>query len=196
MFRFSTEDCAFDSRIEDDIRQYFGKDVSKFVDNGLKVDRKVELYKHQTISLGEIKKRREAGIRAFLIELPTAAGKSRIVEEDLKEYAKGKENFHGLILVPGVDILSDWKERVQKDLPELSQCLDIRTYAYMARHYTEVSSSYYTYLVVDEAHHAVAPVLKRVIQYFHTEFTIGLTATDQRPDKKKLETVFGTYSTC
>lgn len=38
-------------------------------------------------------------------------------------------------------------------------------------------------------------MLKRVIQYFNTDFTIGLTATDQRPDKKKLETVFGTYST-
>ena len=46
-----------------------------------------------------------------------------------------------------------------------------------------------------EAHHAVALVLKRVIQYFDTDFTIGLTATDQRPDRKKLETVFGTYST-
>ena len=46
-----------------------------------------------------------------------------------------------------------------------------------------------------KSHHAVAPVLKRVIQYFNTDFTIGLTATDQRPDKKKLETVFGTYST-
>ena len=46
-----------------------------------------------------------------------------------------------------------------------------------------------------EAHHAVAPVLKRVIQYFDTDFTIGLTATDQRPDKKKLETVFGSYTT-
>lgn len=45
-----------------------------------------------------------------------------------------------------------------------------------------------------EAHHAVAPVLKRVIQYYNTDFMIGLTATDQRPDKKKLETVFGTYS--
>jgi hypothetical protein len=41
----------------------------------------------------------------------------------------------------------------------------------------------------------VAPVLKRVIQYFNADFTVGLTATDQRPDKKKLETVFGTYST-
>lgn len=41
----------------------------------------------------------------------------------------------------------------------------------------------------------MAPILKRVIQYYNTDFTIGLTATDQRPDKKKLETVFGTYST-
>ena len=47
----------------------------------------------------------------------------------------------------------------------------------------------------DEAHHAVAPILKRVIQYYDTDFTVRLTATDQRPDKKKLETVFGTYST-
>ena len=52
-----------------------------------------------------------------------------------------------------------------------------------------------SYLTRAEAHHAVAPVLKRVIQYFDTEFTIGLTATDQRPDKKKLESVFGSYTT-
>lgn len=38
-------------------------------------------------------------------------------------------------------------------------------------------------------------MLKRVIQYYNADFTIGLTATDQRPDKKKLETVFGSYST-
>ena len=48
---------------------------------------------------------------------------------------------------------------------------------------------------MDEAHHAVAPVLKRVVQYYRTAFTIGLTATDQRPDKRKLETVFGSYTT-
>lgn len=126
LFRFSTEDCAFENRIEDDIKQYFGNDASNFIDDGLKIDRSVELYEHQSISLQEIQKRRDAGIKAFLIVLPTAAGKSKIVEE---------------------------------------------------------------------AHHAVAPILKRVIQYYNADFTIGLTATDQRPDKKKLETVFGSYST-
>jgi len=195
LFRFSTEDCAFDNRIEDDIKQYFGKDTSDFIDSGLRIDRTVELYEHQTVSLQEIQKRREAGIKAFLIVLPTAAGKSKIVEEDLRDFAKNSQGFKGLILVPGVNTLADWEERIKTSLPELVDKIDIRTYAYMVRHYTDVRSDYYSYVVVDEAHHAVAPVLKRVIQYYNPDFTIGLTATNQRPDKKKLETVFGTYST-
>lgn len=130
-----------------------------------------------------------------MIVLPTAAGKSKIVEEDLREFAKNKKSFKGLILVPGINILADWNQKVHNSLPELEDKIDIRTYAYMARHYTELSSDYYNYIVVDEAHHAVAPILKRVIQYYNADFTIGLTATDQRPDKKKLETVFGSYST-
>lgn len=98
--------------IEDDIKQYFGNDASKFIDNGLKIDRSVELYEHQSISLQEIQKRRDAGITAFLIVLPTAAGKSKIVEEDLREFAKNKKGFKGLILVPGINILADWNQRV------------------------------------------------------------------------------------
>lgn len=60
---------------------------------------------------------------------------------------------------------------------------------------SEICAGKYNYIVVDEAHHAVSPVLKRVIQYFTPDFLIGLTATDQRPDKKKLETIFGNYKT-
>ena len=195
LYRFSSDDCSFGSRIEDDIKRYFGKDTSGFIDNCIKVDRKVELYEHQTISLNEIQKRRNDGIKAFLIVLPTASGKSKIIEEDIKIFSKNKTNFKALVLVPGNSTFSDWKERVKNSLTELTDKIDIKTYAYMARHYTEFKSDYYNYIVIDEAHHAVAPVLKRVIQYFNADFTIGLTATDQRPDKKKLETIFGTYST-
>ena len=150
LFRFSTEDCAFENRIEDDIKQYFGKDTSEFVDDGLKIDRKVELYEHQTVSLQEIQKRREAGIKAFLIVLPTAAGKSKIVEEDLREFAKSRQDFKGLILVPGVNILTDWQDRIRTSLPELTDKIEIKTYAYMARHYADAQPDYYNYLVVDD----------------------------------------------
>ena len=195
LYRFSTEDCSFDSRIEDDIKQYFGKDPSLFVNEGLKIERSVELYEHQSVSLKEIKNRRANGVNAFLVVLPTAAGKSKIVEEDIKEFSKGKNDFRGLVLVPGTRTKADWDERVVKSLPNLKDNIDIFTYSYLARHYSEIPSHYYSYLVVDEAHHAVAPVLKRVIQYFNPDFMIGLTATDQRPDKKKLEAVFGSYTT-
>ena len=106
LFRFSTEDCAFDNRIEDDIKRYFGKDTSDFIDNGLKIDRPVVLYEHQTVSLQEIQKRREAGIKAFLIVLPTAAGKSKIVEEDLRDFAKNSQGFKGLIFK--INISKNW----------------------------------------------------------------------------------------
>lgn len=195
LFRFSSEDCAYKERVEDDIKQYFGDDTSDFVDSGIKVDRKVELYEHQDISLKEIKRRREDGIKACLLVFPTASGKSKIVEEDIKQFSKDYSNFKSLILVPNISVLNDWKDRIASSLSELKDKIDVYTYLYMAKHYSEYDSNYYNYLVVDEAHHSVAPVLKRVIQYFNPDFLIGLTATDDRPDKKKLETVFGSYST-
>ncbi len=195
LFRFSSEDCAYKQRIEDDIKEYFGDDTSEFIDNGIKVDRKVELYEHQNLSLEEIRKRRDAGIKAFLVVLPTASGKSKIVEEDIKDFSKNFDDFKALVLVPSVDTCKDWKDRIDNSLFDLKDNIDVYTYSYMAKHYSEYNSNHYNYIVVDEAHHAVAPVLKRVIQYFDADFLIGLTATDQRPDKKKLESVFGSYST-
>lgn len=195
LYRFSTEDCLFKDRIEDDIRSYLGKDTSGFREAGLLLERKTELYEHQEISLAQIQERREKGIRAFLIVLPTAAGKSRIVEEDIQKFAAGKEQFRALILAPNTNIIADWKERIDKDLQPLQDRIDIKTYSYAVRHYHEKTRDYYSYIVVDEAHHAVAPMLKRVIQYYAPEFLVGLTATDQRPDKKRLEEIFGNYTT-
>lgn len=195
LYRFSTEDCRFKDRIEDDIRSYLGKDTSGFREAGLLLERKTELYEHQEISLAQIQERREKGIRVFLIVLPTAAGKSRIVEEDIQKFAAGKEQFRALILAPNTNIIADWKERIDKDLQPLQDRIDIKTYSYAVRHYHEKTRDYYSYIVVDEAHHAVAPMLKRVIQYYAPEFLVGLTATDQRPDKKRLEEIFGNYTT-
>lgn len=195
LYRFSTEDCRFKDRIEDDIRSYLGKDTSGFREAGLLLERKTELYEHQEISLAQIEERREKGICAFLIVLPTAAGKSRIVEEDIQKFAAGKEQFRALILAPNTNVIADWKERINKDLQPLQDRIDIKTYSYAVRHYHEKTRDYYSYIVVDEAHHAVAPMLKRVIQYYAPEFLIGLTATDQRPDKKRLEEIFGNYTT-
>ncbi len=195
LYRFSTEDCQFESRIEDDIRTFFGDDVSKFEENGLLIDRKVKLYDHQVATLQDIEKKRIEGINTFLIVFPTASGKSRIVEEDMRAFAAGKSEFKALVLAPNTNIVKDWHNRIDESLREYKDKIEVNTFAYIVRNYTKISPTEYTYIVIDEAHHGVAPMLKRVIQYFTPEFMIGLTATDQRPDKKKLESVFGSYKT-
>lgn len=195
LYRFSTEDCQFESRIEDDIRTFFGEDVSKFEENGLLIDRPVELYDHQVATLQDIEKKRKEGIKTFLIVFPTASGKSKIVEEDMRVFAAGRADFKALVLAPNTNIVKDWHRRIEESLKEYRDSIEINTFAYIVRNYTTISPKEYSYIVIDEAHHAVAPMLKRVIQYFTPKFMVGLTATDQRPDKKKLESVFGSYKT-
>ena len=80
LYRFSTEDCRFEERIEDDIRSFLGSSCEGFVPNGLVVDRGFALYEHQENCLEEIAKARAEGKTTFLVVLPTASGKSKIVE--------------------------------------------------------------------------------------------------------------------
>ena len=199
LFRFSTEDCQNKSRIQDTIREYFGKDTSAFKENGLIVDRKIKLYEHQKNTLEQIQQERKSGTKTFLVVFPTASGKSKIIEEDIKAFGAELKNqgkaFRALILAPNTNIIADWKNRIQENLSKLASNIKICSFASIERNYTDLQPDYFSYIVIDEAHHAVAPVLKRVIQHFTPDFLIGLTATDQRPDKKKLESIFGSYKT-
>lgn len=195
LYRFSTEDCQFKEKMEDDIRTFIGSSCDEFKTSGYIADRGVVLYEHQENCLEEIADSRRQGKKAFLVVLPTASGKSKIAEEDIKLFAQGRKEFRALVMAPNTAIIADWQERVSESLSEYKDSIDIFTFAHMSKNYTHYDKEHYNYIVIDEAHHAVAPVLKRVIQYFTPEFMIGITATDQRPDNKKLESVFGTYRT-
>lgn len=193
LFRFSTEDCRFADRFEDDIKSFFGETTERFMDNGIVASRNVSLYEHQEGALEEMERRRAEGVKCFLAVLPTASGKSRIVEEDLARFAPTQPGFKALIAAPSTSIVNDWLARLHTSLPEFERDILVCTYSYINRHYSEYPASHFSYIVIDEAHHAVAPALKRTIQYFDPVFLVGLTATDKRPDKKSLETVFGSY---
>lgn len=193
LYRFSTEDLRFTERLEDDIRSYFGGSVDAFVDDGVLVDRPVGLYEHQEGALDEIARRREQGVGCFLLVLPTGSGKSRVVEEDLARFAPTRPGFKALVLAPSTAIVDDWQRRLSASLPAYAPDVVVATYGWANRHYTEYAPDHFDYIVVDEAHHAVAPALKRTIQHFAPAFLVGLTATDKRPDKRALESVFGSY---
>ena len=125
LFRFSTEDCAFENRIEDDIKQYFGNDPSNFIDNGLKIDRSVELYEHQSISLQEIQKRRAAlserlNLRGYRT-LALSGEDSQEKREDAIDRLVSNTRSDYLQYILTVDIFNEGV-----DIPEINQVVLLR----------------------------------------------------------------------
>lgn len=60
----------------------------------------------------------------------------------------------------------------------------------MAARLDRFDSADFKLVIVDEAHHAVAPTYKRVIDYFADAYVAGLTATADRKDGQSLAQVF------
>lgn len=187
----------------DDLELFLG-DKDRFIDKtDIKVSRGFKLYEHQEVTLLDIKKAREEGNNSFLVVLPTVSGKSKIIEEDIKENLLLNPELRILIMSPTNNIKLDWFERIKLLLNEIKQNITygdgvsnqivITTYSSAYGFVNYLDKEYFDYIVVDEAHHAVADVTKKTIQYFNPKFLIGLTATPERLDKKRLDEVFGVY---
>ena len=54
----------------------------------------------------------------------------------------------------------------------------------------------FDYIIVDEAHHAVSPSYKRVLEHFKTKFLLGLTATSNRMDGSSIYEIFDNNIAC
>jgi len=54
----------------------------------------------------------------------------------------------------------------------------------------DIDPTRYRYLIIDEAHHAAADSYQQVLAYFRPVFTLGLTATPERPDGKPILDIF------
>lgn len=52
-------------------------------------------------------------------------------------------------------------------------------------------ADYYDYIVVDEFHHAAAPTYQQLLEHFHPQILLGLTATPERMDGKNILDYFG-----
>lgn len=203
IFRWSTEHLMFKNKVCDNIKKYFGNAESFIDKTTINVSRGFKLYEHQKITLEEIEKARKMGVTSFLIVLPTATGKSKIIEEDIKSILNINPDYKFLIMVPTIRIKKDWLDRINSLLAnsnkqirygeDFNNQIVITTYSSVYKYKNSLDKHYFDYIVVDEAHHAVAPIAKKTIQYFNPKFLIGLTATPDRLDKKRLEDVFGNY---
>ncbi len=207
VFRWSLEGMKFKENFRDEIQKFFGDSKDFLLSQKLSVTRKITLFSHQTEALSAINKQRKKGDTNFLVVLPTGTGKTEIMIADILNMHRRVPACKTLIMVPSRQLRDDTIKKVAQRFNDegLSQGIVIgsdadaqiliQTYSWLSRNYQQFSSTHFQYVAVDEAHHAVAPTLQKVIQHFNPDSLLGLTATDKRLDEKKLEDIFGKYET-
>ncbi len=243
LYRWSLGSMRFRDVFCEEIKRYF-PEPEKIIDgNHVRAKRAFELFEHQENMLEAIETGREKGDRAFLVHLPTGAGKTHILISDFyREYEKDP-SVKALVLVPtrklkeqtigyfykgykewetkgvtktpgpasaaafswdnltkkaltGQALASEEREVYSISIGDSENCkIMVQTYSWMQRNYRKFSPGYFSYVAIDEAHHAVAPGLKKVIHHFNPDTLLGMTATPERLDMKKLEEIFGEYET-
>ena len=140
-----------------------------------------------------------------IIIMPTGTGKTFLAALWFKKKLEENPNAKLLFICHNQDILSQANE---KEFQHCLKDLDI-TYGYynadnkemeqatfgtvqtMARNLDKFSSTYFDYIIVDEAHHYQARTFKKVLLYFKPRFMLGLTATPYRNDGKSIFTIIG-----
>lgn len=163
----------------------------------------ISLRPYQQEALDAINTFYDKGIKKQLIVLPTGAGKT-IVFSHLPLIKK--DVLPMLVLAHREELLDQAKTKIGWSNPELS--IDIEQGDKHAGHTDIVVASvptlgraeskriekypkdYFKSIVIDEAHHASAPTYRRILDYFNSDFVLGVTATPQRSDNTRLTDVF------
>ncbi len=166
----------------------------------------VSLHDYQSAALDSLAAQRNIGKNAVLLVLPPGTGKTEVAIADFLGQKNVKPDMNGLFLVPTSPLRAQALERLRSRAPSLDHRnsyvgrslhagMMVQTYQYMGFHFSEFASDAFDYVVIDEAHHVMAPGLNRFVRHFVPQMMVGLTATPERLDQKRVEEVFGTYET-
>lgn len=193
VYRFSSQNLSFKEQTIDQIKSYLGRKEEFLHSVVVKEQRPFKLYEHQEKILEDIRLSRTQGIYTSLIVIPTGTGKSQIVMEDLKQLSQEHKIKTVLIMVPSLPVKEDWQRRLGPLQEQLK--IEVQFYNTVFLHKNSLAKDHYDYIVFDEAHHAQAANCKKTLQYFTPKYLIGLTATPERLDRRKLDEIFGQSET-
>ena len=150
----------------------------------------------QIEALCALENTRAEGARRALVQAATGVGKTYLAAFDSKNYERV------LFVAHREEILKQAAESFKnvRDSDDYgffngdSKCTEklvifasVATFGrveYLNENY--FAPDYFTYVVIDEFHHAVNEQYQRIVDYFKPEFLLGLTATPERMDGKNI----------
>lgn len=165
----------------------------------------MELYPHQIECLGRIIDHRRAGHKAALVVMASGLGKTVTAASDVKHWLELHPRESILFICHQNFILDQAKAEFmavlgpnhtyglftgeEKHVGRVT-CL-FASFQTLAKHKDLFARTEFGYIVVDESHHSHAKSWREVVQYFKPEFTLGITATPDRLDRKNIRQIFG-----
>jgi ATP-dependent helicase IRC3 len=163
----------------------------------------VRLRPYQTEALTAVRDAYKAGKRRVIISLPTGTGKT-VVFAHFPKVLNMKKRL--LVLAHREELLLQAREKFRSVDPELKAEIEqssarastdarvviasVPTLARNAARLARLQPDEFSIIVVDEAHHAVAPSYRRIFDHFGLfkpsipRYLIGFTATPRRGDKQ------------
>ena len=144
--------------------------------------------------------------RSIMLQMPTGTGKTRvfcsIVIDIHKESIKTKKAIKVLVLVHRRELIEQASETLglkyniahgiilsryfeQKKMP--TQIASVQT---LKKRLSNWSNKKFDYIIIDEAHHALAPTYKSIIDEFSTAKILGVSATPYRLSGESFTSIF------
>ncbi|MDB4893428.1 MAG: hypothetical protein JWL61_5283 [Gemmatimonadetes bacterium] len=164
---------------------------------------------YQTEALVRVRDAYKAGKRRVLVSLPTGTGKT-VVFAHFPSAFKMKKRL--LVLAHREELLRQAEDKFRSVSPELVVGIEqasarapadaqviiasVQTLARSPKRLQLLDPDDFSIIIVDEAHHAVAPSYRRILQHFGLfdakpeRFLVGFTATPRRGDHQGLGDVF------
>lgn len=172
------------------------KDLAKYEEEDL--DTKVELLFQprgaQIEALCALENSRAEGAVRGLVHAATGVGKTYLAAFDSQKYEKvlfvahreeilkqAANSFKNVRCSDDYGFFNGKKKDTGKSVIFASVATLGRT-EYLTDEY--FAPDYFTYVVIDEFHHAVTEQYRRIVDYFKPKFMLGLTATPERMDGK------------
>lgn len=168
---------------------------------------KMELRPYQGEAVAAIEDEWGKGVKRTLLVLPTGTGKTICFAKVTEDCVRMGDRV--LILAHRGELLDQARDKIAKatglgcsiEKAEES-CLDsffrvtvgsVQTLMRQSR-LEQFKPDYFNTIIIDEAHHALSPSYRNILDYFDEAKVLGVTATPDRGDMKNLGEVFDTLA--
>ena len=167
----------------------------------------MELRPYQNEARNAILSQWREGINKTLLILPTGCGKTIVFSKVIEERVRQGGNV--LILAHREELLQQASDKLRAStglLTALEKADSSSEGSWFnvtvgsvqtlqnAKRLERFASNHFDTIIVDEAHHAVSPSYRRVIDYFPKAKVLGVTATADRGDRRNLGELFETIA--